>query len=149
ERGGEVFPEEGGGVVRSLWGDELWRLPEIYDYVKQAVIPGEGSATIDNWFAVDHIYSWSGDGKVTGVVNRLLVGATRQNKVEALTKEIDAALKKYPDWTGGKAIRALLHVKANRIGDAKRAIQEILDDKKDPIPMQAPSVIRQALQAYP
>src|SRR5262249_32549697 len=144
----KAYPQQRAELISSMYRDELWRLPEIYDYVQEAVIPGASQQQIDSWFAVDHIYSWSGDGKVTGVVNRLLEGATRQNKFAALKEEVQAALKRFPEWSGGKALLALIQVKEGNIDEAKKAFQEILDDKKNPIPMQARWVLAQEIENY-
>src|SRR5262249_16940737 len=61
---------------------------------------------------------------------------------------IEAALKKFPEWNGGKSILALLHVRSGRTDEAKKLLQELVDDKKSPMPMQARWVVGQELENY-
>src|SRR5204863_349181 len=122
------FPEQRAELVGRLWNDEIWRMPEMYDYARQAVLPAEGDARVDAWAAVSNIWGWDGDGKVIGVATRLLDTAGRQNKAEPLARDVEAALKKFPDWTGGKALLAVLCARRGQHDQAKKLIEAVLKD---------------------
>ncbi len=46
-----AFPNERSYMLGSLHSDELWKLPEIYEYARQAVIPSDAVALRDPWDA--------------------------------------------------------------------------------------------------
>lgn len=144
----EAFPNERAELLGRMYNDDIWKLPEMYEYARQAVIPSATETQIDNWNAISQIMSWNGDGKVTGVVTRLLDAGSRQNKLDALGKDVDQAMQKFPEWSGGKALQALLLAKRGQVDPAKKLMQEILDDKKNPMPLQARYIVGQELENY-
>ncbi len=137
-------PDSRANLMANLDGDAVWQLPEIYDYVREAVIPAAGKTTLAPWASVDHIYSWNGDGKVTGIVTRLLEGATKQNKFDLLAKEIDEGLKRFPEWSGGRAIKAIIQVRQGKVEEAKAALEDLLAKEKD-MPSAARMIVGQEL----
>src|SRR5262249_38478968 len=101
-----AFPEERPYILGNLYSEEAWRLPEIYDYVHQAMVPGEGDFKVEAWGGLDQIINYSGDGRFTSVASRLLEAASRQNKLEALRREVVEDVRKLPDWSAGKVLLA-------------------------------------------
>ncbi len=144
----QAFPDQRAYLLSNIHHDEIWKLSEMYDFLRQAVVPGEGQAIVDPWQGFDQITSWSGDGKINTVIGRLVEAAARQNKLEVLYKETEETSKKLPDWAGGKALLAVLNVRLNRIDAAKQAVQEILDDKDRPLPLTPRWAFAQELENY-
>jgi tetratricopeptide (TPR) repeat protein len=140
----KTHPDSRPNMLANLDGDAVWQLPEIYDYVREAVIPAAGRTTLSPWASVDHIYSWNGDGKVTGVVTRLMEGATKQNKIDVLAKEIDEGLKRFPEWSGGRAIKAVILIRKGKVDEAKAALEELLAKDKE-MPANARMIVGQEL----
>ena len=66
------MPDSRSNLIANMDGDALWSLPEIYDNVREAVIPGPGKTNLQPWEAVDQIYMYMGNGKVNGIVSRLM-----------------------------------------------------------------------------
>jgi tetratricopeptide (TPR) repeat protein len=147
----KAFPQERGMLLDSFYSDEVWKLAEMYDYAREAVIPTSEQRQLDPWAGINRIHSWSGGGHVNGVSERLLNAAARQNKLEALRKEIEEAVRRVPEWSGGKALLALIDVRRGKIDEAKKALEALLaDDTRDksPIPHDARLLIGQELENY-
>jgi tetratricopeptide (TPR) repeat protein len=144
----QAFPDRREYMVGSLYDEQIWRLPETYNYAREAMIPKSADVQVQSWSGVEQAMNWSGDGKVVSVVSRLVETAIRQNKLDTLARDVDGALKKFPDWNAGKALQAILNVRRGRTAEAKPALRELLDDKKDPMPTMARWVIAQELEDY-
>src|SRR5262249_43333946 len=87
----------------------------------------------DPWWgvsgSVDYYYPAGG-----ALAFQLLEAASRQKKLDALSKEVRQLLPTRPGWRGGKALLALLQVRQGKTGESRQALRELLRDKKNPIP---------------
>ena len=140
----KAHPDSRPNLMANLDGEAIWQLPEIYDNLREAVIPAAGKTRLDPWASVDHIYSWNGDGKVTGIVSRLMEAAAKQNKLDGLAAEIDEGLKRFPEWAGGRALKAVILVRKGKVDEAKAAFEDILKGEKE-IPSNARMIVGQEL----
>ncbi len=143
----EAFPEERAGLMGQLHQDEVWQLPEIYDYARQAVFPGK-EGTLQPWKGGEEIMSWGGEGRVTGLVTQILSAARRQNRLDALTHEIERALKQRPGWKTGQALLAVIDIQRGRTDRARHALKELLDDRETPMPPMARIIFGQEMENY-
>src|SRR5262249_30183447 len=57
KRAWEAFPPYRAYMLRYLYGEDTWRLPEIYDFARQAVIPRD-DGDVDPWMAASDIISY-------------------------------------------------------------------------------------------
>lgn len=138
----KAFPNERAELMGNLYDDSVWRLPEMYDYAREAVIPVDTQAQLAPWLSIDQIISYSGDGRVNGLLGRLITAASQQNKLGALRSEIETKLKTMPEWAGGKAILAIIDAKQGKVDEAKRILTDLLaNHAKAPIPSQAAWVV--------
>src|SRR5262249_53556924 len=103
----ESFPSERANLMGSLYQDEVWQMPELYDYARQAIIPRPDDP-VEAWRGSDQVILFHGDGRVDGVLTRLLDVARKQNRLAPLAREVGEALKTRPDWGTGKALKVLL-----------------------------------------
>ncbi|HEY1377965.1 MAG TPA: DUF1583 domain-containing protein, partial [Gemmataceae bacterium] len=142
-----AFPEERPQMLGYVSDDELWRLPELYDYAREAVIP-KGDGLADPWLGCEEGISYGGDGRVTGLYNRVADVARRQNRLGPLTREVDAALAKHPDWAAGRALRAVLDAHQGRFDAARSAFAALVEDTRTPMPPLARFVFGQELEDY-
>ena len=62
--------------------EEWWRLPEVYLYAKQAVMPAPGSGVVGPWSGVDRVQYYGNDGRVFTLANRLIDTAASQNRLD-------------------------------------------------------------------
>ena len=84
---------------------------------------------------------------MTGVVGLLRL-RRRQNRVETLAGEVEQALARTPEWKTGKALLAVIDLERGRTEQARKAWQELLDDKQNPMPPIARYIIGQELENY-
>lgn len=148
KRAWEAFPNERVYLLGSIYDDEVWKLPELYEYSRQAFVPQDGQGPADPWAGFD-IRSYSGDGTVRGSLHHLLIAAKAQNKLPALEKEIIAALEKSPQWRGGQAMLAIIQVQRGDHQTALKAFQDILTNKEKGLSGSAAWLIAQELKAIP
>src|SRR6185312_14725210 len=142
----EAFPQYRGQLLSQLSDESVWRLPEIYAYAKEAVIPREDSE-LDPWQATNEILSWNGDGRVEGVVTRMFSIARKQQRLPELKAEIQAALAKRPEWTGGKAMLAALEIQLGNKDAGKKLWQDAFNSKTE-IPPLSRFLLAQELEFY-
>jgi tetratricopeptide (TPR) repeat protein len=143
----KAYPDERAGLMGSLYQDDVWRLPEIYDYAREAVLP-QKEGSIDPWRGSDEFSSIGPNGRVIGLVTRLLEVARKQNRLDTLAKEVEQKLAKHPHWSAGKALAAILELQRGRPERARRVWKELLADKKDPMPTWAYLILGQELEHY-
>src|SRR6185369_4212506 len=103
----QAFPDSRQWMMQSLYDDSLWSLPELYEYAREAVVPG-AEMFPDTWQSSDQVIQYSNDGRTTGLFTRLLDMARRQNRLVSLGREVDEALKRHPSWSAGKALKVIL-----------------------------------------
>ncbi len=147
----QEFPGEREQLLGSLRSEELWRAPEIYDYVRQAVIPEDGKPA-EPWagFVSSEFMSFftdESDGR--SLVGRLLDLAERQKQLGALAGELERALGKHPGWKGGRALLALVQLRQGTADEARRALRELAEDAKGPIPLRARGVVGREVEKHP
>ncbi|MDR3639221.1 MAG: DUF1583 domain-containing protein [Isosphaeraceae bacterium] len=147
-RSWQAFPNQRPSLIRNLYQQDLWQLPEIYDYARQAVIPSAEQTQVVPWAGLDSIMSWQGDGKVDSVLSRLLEAATKQGKIGVLERDVEAALKRFPEWLGGKALHAVLDLRSGRTKSAESAVTELLDDTASGISNDTCWILAQELENF-
>ncbi|HEY7326851.1 MAG TPA: DUF1583 domain-containing protein [Gemmataceae bacterium] len=143
----DAYPQERGRLLAYIYQDELWQTPEIYDYARQAVLPA-GDDPVDPWQASDQPIRYEGDGRVAGVVTRLLMAARRQNRLRPLVVDVEHILEKHPEWSTGKGILVILNLQRGRIDEARRGWRELLDDKKYPMPLWSRYILGQEIADF-
>ncbi len=122
------LPDQRSTLMGSLFNDDLWKLPEIYDYAREACIPAANRPLASPWSGIDEIMSYNSDGTVNGLLGRLIEASSRQGKLEQLGVEVEAALQKHPDWAGGRAIRAVIEARSGKVAEARKDLEAILAD---------------------
>ncbi|QEL19722.1 DUF1583 domain-containing protein [Limnoglobus roseus] len=143
----EAFPQERAYILGNINRDEMWKMPELYDYVKQAVIPREDSLS-DSWDVLTQISSYGQNGQATTVTTRMLSIARKQERMPELRKEIEAALAKKPDWVAGKALLAVIDIQTGQKAKGIAAWNAIFTDKTADIPAMARFTLAQELEYY-
>src|SRR5262249_27347665 len=89
-----------------------------------------------------------GDGRMTGLITRLLEVARRQNRVGPLTREIEQTLARHPTWGTGKALKAVMDAQSGRVDAARQALAELIEGKKNPMPPVTRFLVGQELEDY-
>jgi len=126
-RAWDVFPEQRTAILSSIYSDELWNTDEVFNKALEAIVPGKG-ALPDPWQGVGDVISYNGDGRVTGLLSRLIQATKKPERAEQLTRAVNAGLKITPEWRGGDAILAVLEAKAGNTASAEQRIEKLLKD---------------------
>ncbi|HUR55406.1 MAG TPA: tetratricopeptide repeat protein, partial [Gemmataceae bacterium] len=142
----EAYPQQRGQLLGQISSDAIWRMPEIFAYAKEAVIPRPDSE-IDPWQAATDIVNYGSEGRVEGVITRLLSIARKQQSLPELKADVTAAIAKRPDWVGGKAILAVIEVQLGNKEVGKKLWAEAFAEAKD-IPPLARFILTQELEYY-
>jgi tetratricopeptide (TPR) repeat protein len=138
----------------NLVNDEVLQLPEVYDYVREVVIPNPAQGEPAPWSGFDSstiTFVSSASGQVQTVFSRLIDLADRQGKLDDLAAEASDALKRWPHWNTGKVIVALSQMRQGRTDKAVKTFEELLAAKDDAVPMTSQVVLMlgQELDADP
>ena len=132
KRAWQAFPDERPQLISYVQNEQIWQMPEMYEYAREALIPSPGHYFPANqWNALSQILSYRGDGRVNSVLTRLLDLAAKQAKLDELALGVDAALKETPGWTAGTVIRALIDCRLGRYDQAANRVRRFLDQAKD------------------
>lgn len=142
----EAFPQYRGYLLGQLYREEIWRVPEIYTFAKQGVIPREDSE-LDPWQSTSESMSYGQEGRVEGVVTRLLSMARKQQRLPELRDEVATAIKTRPEWLAGKALLAILEIQSGNKAHGRQLWQEVFNDRTD-VPPVARFILTQELEFY-
>ena len=143
----EAFPQQRSSLLSQLQDPSIWRLPEIYLYAKQAVIPREDS-DIDPWQSTTEYMNTGPNGRVDAVLTKMMSIARKQQRLGELRAEVAGALAKRPDWSLGKALLAVIDIQSGDKERGQREWRKVFDDPKQDPPALARFVLAQELEFY-
>jgi tetratricopeptide (TPR) repeat protein len=143
----EAYPQNRGEILAELQDASIWRLPEIYTYSKQAIIPREDSE-IDPWQSANEFMNGGQDGRVESVITKMMSIARKQQRLPELRLEVASALAKRPDWTLGKALLAVIDIQSGDKERGKAQWREAFDNPKEDVPAIARFIFCQELEFY-
>ncbi len=143
----EAYPQNRSSLLSQLEDPSVWRLPEIYTYAKQAVIPREDSE-IDPWLSATEYMSASQDGRMETVLTKLLSIARKQQRLPELRSEVAAALSKRPEWSLGKVLLGIIDIQSGEKERGLRQWREVFADLKEDPPPVARFILCQELEFY-
>ena len=104
--------------------ENFWKLPEIYDYAREGIIPTETMLQQNRWNAYNGM-SYGPNGKITTLNTRVLDIAVSQKKLDSLAQEISTAMKKMPSWAGGRMLLGLIDLRKGRLDEAKATFETL------------------------
>ncbi len=146
----KAFPGQRENLFYYVNNEEVWQLPEMYDYLREVVIPAEGRKSVPPWMGVGDTLRNMGNGRMTTTAGRLIDLAERRGKLESLTDDIERAEKRATNWRGGKALRGLVLARRGRIDEARALLAPLADIKQaDPTPANVRQAIGQEWEAVP
>ena len=141
----KAFPNRRAYLIGNIYVDEVWELDEMYEYARQGIIPSSKQQAANAWQGIADSLSFSQGGMVTGTLTRITKALKSDIRKKNFTADVEAALKKYPEWHAGNAILVVLEAKAGKKDSAKDRLQKLIDNKKAPFPTNAGFVIGQEL----
>jgi len=146
KRAWKAFPDERASLLGRMHRREIWELPEMYDYARQAVIPTERAVARTPWVGMERVTSYS-SGKANGVATRLIEMAGKQNRLEELAKEVTERIEQQPDWLGGQAFMVVLDVKRGKHNAARQRLTALIDEHEKSIPLMVRWLVGQELES--
>ncbi len=142
-----AFPEGQAYMLRNLYDENIWKLPETYEYARQIIIPRQDSGgEVGEW--AGQVISNGADGRADGVINRMLAVARRQHRLPELRGEVEAALAARPDWAVGRALLAILDVQLGKKEQGKKEWEAAFADPRAEIPASTRFLLTQELEFY-
>ena len=127
-----AFPEERSYMLQYIRGNELWQMPEMYDYARDVMIPKPATFLPGTqWSAFAQVLSYGSDGRMSSVVSQLLDLALSQGKLDELATQIEAARKEMPAWKAGTVLAALVESRFGRADRAQTLVRQFFAESKD------------------
>ncbi len=120
------LPEARSELLGNMRDESFWKLPEIYDYAREGVIPSELTVKNNRFQGFGSTYSYAEDGKITTLYSRILDMSVAQKKLDSLGEDVASAIKKMPTWIGGKALAAMIELRKGRVEEAKATFTTML-----------------------
>lgn len=125
------LPDARAQLLSNLNSDVFWKMPEIYDYARQGIIPTETSLrNTGQWTGFGNIQSWSGDGKMTTLLTRFLTIAAQSKKLDELAAEIEQARDKLKTWQAGEPLLAMVNMRRGKVEEGKAVFEKLLPTMK-------------------
>lgn len=127
----QELPDQRAQLLSNLNSDVFWKMPEIYDYARQGIIPTETSLRqTGNWSGFGNIQSWDENGKMTTLLNRFLTIAAQSKRLDELANEVEQARAKLKTWQAGEPLLALINLRRGRIDEARATFEKLLPTMK-------------------
>ena len=114
-----AFPQQRFYFIAYVKRDDVWQMPEIYDYAREAIIPRDRSSAASAPWIPFVPQSVVASQRAKPSVVLFVDLASKLGKLDGLASEIVAARKKLPAWTAGDALLAMVLCRAGRIARLK------------------------------
>jgi tetratricopeptide (TPR) repeat protein len=144
----DAFPESRLYLLGQIKDAELWQLPEFSKAARDALIPRDSASFTSPWVGFEEVIEYNDDGRLVGVVTRVLDVAERENALEPFLRDIEDALGRFPQWSGGRATRALIRTRQGNFGAALSELRQVLGDPRAPISYDARLILAPELENY-
>src|SRR5262249_45755712 len=134
-----------------LTDDPFWKQPAAHDFARQAVIPPATADRVLPWSGLDlfSARALDSEGRYITLPGRLLDAAAGRQMLGALEKEIEAALGRLPQWSGGRPLLALIQVRQGRGDQVGPTLESLLLAPSARPPFEALIIAGQELTADP
>ena len=134
----DAFPNERPSMLGNIYQDEIWKLPVMYTYVHDAVIPAEGAALNDPWSGLQNY----------NVLSRLVQAAQAQNKLEELQAEVTQRAEQLPNWHGGQCVLAVIEAQQGKFDESAARLTSLMDSQKQAITLYTRYYVGMQLKQY-
>ena len=128
----DAFPDERSQIVQYLPRLDLWQLPEMDAYLREALIPNPATfQPLNQWNTTFQILAYNANGRTSSMVSMILDNSARHGQLEQLKDQIEVAHKKLPEWVAGEILGALIDCRLGRTDQARRGLRALLEKKPD------------------
>ena len=138
----DAFPDQRLQLLVYVHREDIWRMPEMYERVREAIIPSTrprpGLITWYYFMPIGPVGSRAPGVLTTEVIippiSRFLDLAVTLGRLGELGSQVEAALRRFPGWAPAHAILALIHLRSGDYGEAQTRALNVLDHfKTDPV----------------
>lgn len=144
----DAFPERRQYMLSNFYNDDVWELPEFYEFGKQVLVPRPSEAVNDRWMGLSQINSYSNDGTAYSVFGRVIKTAVKKNDLPKLREELVKAVEAQPTWKAGPVILAVVDVRLGNLDAARPVFEEVMKAKTAAdFPMEARWLVGLELEA--
>jgi tetratricopeptide (TPR) repeat protein len=144
----EAFPESRSEMVGYIYRADAFETPEMYDYLRDAIIPSETQPPKSPWAGFESINSYNGDGTATGPATQLMTISQKQQKLDAIERDLDTAIARYPTWLAGKALKGVVMLRSGRVAEARPLLEELIQTPGRVMPSGTSVLLGQELYGY-
>jgi len=127
----EAFPAQRSQLVQGFYDDTMWKVPEIFEFGRQSLLPAPEAIRGTPWAGLDVVMSFSQDGRVNTVVEKVLSAAASNNQLDKLREDIAAHLAKNETWSAGKVLLALVDLRRKQPVDMPDVLKPLIDAPSD------------------
>jgi hypothetical protein len=129
-----AFPESHTTLMRTNVRNDVWQMPEMFDYACEVLLPAAPSASASVDFAAFASQA-SASANVPAARNnnnlplmlRVLDLAEERNKLGKLIERVEAARERVPDWKLADFAQALVHCRLGRYDLARALLPRAID----------------------
>ena len=128
-----AFPGERPILVGRVAREDIWRMPEMFEYACEGTLPGSARSSIAMYLA----YAWqiplalnvpvTVKNEPTPAVLRLLDLAEERGSLEVLLERINAAAKRSPQWLAAGPLQAMAFCRAGRFDEARAVVPRAIE----------------------
>lgn len=141
-----AYKDQRQNLISNLYDEQIWKMPEIFDFVIEGLLPNKDTLLRDPWGNVGQVLTYYSDGRLITLLSRSLEMATQQGRLDEFAKRVDESLAAQPKWLGGQVIKAVLLARLGQAEDATRIIQTLLADKENELPPGVKRCLAQELE---
>ena len=133
-----AFPQDHAYILSYVRTDDIWQIPEMYNYAREACIPKDNvSADSMTWATFNPMSVQPSLGAQASkvrmtkpVVLRLVELALKLGKIDELAAEIKQARKKMPSWTAGDFLLAMVLCRSGKYREAEALVRSLPETMK-------------------
>ena len=134
-----AFPDQRVQLLVYVPRDDVWQMPEMFDYLREALIPNKlvQVAPAIPWYpfmpvgpGTNPTTGASETVSITPPILRFLDMAAQNDRLEDVTRQVEAAHKALPGWAPADAMLALFHARAGNFGEARARALKFFDHMK-------------------
>ena len=139
----EAFPEQRVQLLVYVHRDDVWRMPEMYERVRDAIIPAALPArgSLINWYpfmpiapVTNPTTGLRGTAVIQPPISRFLDLAVGQGRLGEFASDVRAAQKRLPGWAPAHAILTLIHLRTGDYDEARTQALKVFNHfKTDPV----------------
>ncbi|MES2790676.1 MAG: tetratricopeptide repeat protein [Planctomycetota bacterium] len=143
-----TYPENRPQMLSLIRSKQAWKTPEFLELARQTIIPQSGVPNTDPWGGFQ-ISLHRGEGKISGLLNDVLLAGYEFDKLAEMEQEVSQAIKDVPKWSAGPALLGIIQIQRGNHAAGIQTLKTFNEQPESLIPSPAAWLIAQELSAIP